>query len=152
EKIVVSLVAPNAVGDAKPEKIEFLGDGQQLVVAGIHPDTKQPYRWHGGELGRIRRDDLPLITADEARALVEELVELLIKDFGYSRTRGRRRKGGTQAEAAADSDGAADWADLFTSIRDGHELHDSLCALAAKLAKAGTHHGAIVNQLRAVLE
>jgi len=141
-KILASVTAPNGAA----EKIEFLGDGQQLVVAGIHPDTKQPYRWHGGEPGRIRRDDLPAITADAARALIEDLVELLVKDFGYSRPTKRKRAG-----AQADS-GGSDWADLFDNIRGGRALHDSLCALAAKLAKAGTHPGAIVNQLRAMME
>jgi len=142
-KILASITAPNGVA----EKLEFLGDGQQLVVAGTHPDTKQPYRWHGGELGSIRRDDLPLITAAEAQALVADLVELLIKDFGYRRPRGRRRKSVT-----ADSGGSAAWVDLLNNIRDGHSLHDSLRDLAAKLAKAGTHPGAIVNQLRAMME
>src|SRR5262249_12967909 len=52
KKIVVNLIAPNAGPNAKPEKIEFLGDGQQLVVAGIHPDTHDLYRWFGGELGQ----------------------------------------------------------------------------------------------------
>ena len=89
-KILVNLVALN--GSPDPEKIECLCDGQQLVVAGIHPDTKQPYRWHGGEPGQIRHDDLPLITGDEARALVAELVELLVRDFGYSRPTKRKRR------------------------------------------------------------
>ena len=29
-------------------KIEVLADGQQIAVAGIHPDTKEPFRWRGG--------------------------------------------------------------------------------------------------------
>ena len=48
-KILANVTAPNG---GAAEKIEFLGDGQQIVVAGIHPDTKAPYRWHGGEPGR----------------------------------------------------------------------------------------------------
>ena len=40
-KIVINFVARNG---GEPEKLEFLGDGQQVVVAGIHPDTRQPYR------------------------------------------------------------------------------------------------------------
>jgi Bifunctional DNA primase/polymerase, N-terminal len=50
-KITAPLIAPNGIND---EKIELLGDGQQLVVDGIHPETKQPYRWHGGEPWRYR--------------------------------------------------------------------------------------------------
>jgi len=131
------------------EKLEFLCDGQQLVVAGIHPDTKQPYRWFGGSPGLIPRAELPAITAAEAQALVADLVELLIKDFGYRRATKRGRADGADG---ADSGGSADWADLFDNIRGGHALHDSLRDLAAKLAKAGTHPGAIVNQLRAMME
>jgi Bifunctional DNA primase/polymerase, N-terminal len=142
-KILANVTAAN--GSA--EKIEFLGDGQQIVVAGVHPETKQPYRWHGGEPGPIRRDELPAITADEARALIEDLIELLARDFGY--TRAAKRKGTKSAQAAG---GATNWADLFSNVHEGRSLHDSLRALAAKLAKAGTHPGAIVNQLRAMME
>ena len=26
-------------------KVEVLGEGQQFVAFGIHPDTRKPYRW-----------------------------------------------------------------------------------------------------------
>lgn len=55
--------------DGKGEKIEFLCDGQQLVVDGIHPDTKEPYRWFGGEPGQIARGELPHIRGAEAQEL-----------------------------------------------------------------------------------
>jgi putative DNA primase/helicase len=146
-KILVNLVAANGSAE-KPEKLEFLGDGQQLAAFGIHPDTGQPYRWHGGEPGQVQREDLPLITDDEARALVAELVELLVRDFGYSRPTKRKRRSGAQTDGGS----TTDWADLVSNIRDGQALHDSLCKLAAKLAKAGTHPGAIANHLYALLE
>src|SRR5262249_40677198 len=84
DKIIVNLVAPNSSLE-KPEKIEFLGEGQQVVVAGIHPDTKQPYRWHGGEPGQVKLEELPCISAAEARQLVDDIVDLLVRDFGYTR-------------------------------------------------------------------
>ena len=40
-KIAINFVARNG---GAAEKLEFLGDGQQVVVAGIHPDTSKPYR------------------------------------------------------------------------------------------------------------
>jgi hypothetical protein len=46
EKLVVCLKAQ----DGTEHKIEFLCDGQQFVVDGIHPDTGKPYSWHGGTL------------------------------------------------------------------------------------------------------
>jgi hypothetical protein len=49
----------------------LLASGQQIVVNGIHPQTQKPYRWHGGEPGpKLRREDLPLITADAAAAFI----------------------------------------------------------------------------------
>src|SRR5262249_31941439 len=53
KKFAVNLIAPNG----NNEKIEFLADGQQVVVDGIHPETRQPYRWHGGEPGAVPRDE-----------------------------------------------------------------------------------------------
>ena len=29
------------------ERLEFLGDSQQFVAFGTHPDTMQPYTWRG---------------------------------------------------------------------------------------------------------
>jgi hypothetical protein len=76
-KIVGNVVAPN--GSA--EKIEFLAAGQQVVVHGTHPQTQRPYSWHGGEPGQVAREDLPHICEDEARQLVDEIVELLVRDI-----------------------------------------------------------------------
>ena len=36
---------------SNPHKIEVLASGQQVVVAGIHPDTNRPY---SGERGALR--------------------------------------------------------------------------------------------------
>lgn len=57
--------APNG----KQEKLEVLGNGQQIVAVGIHPDTSQPYTWKDVTpwdtfLGRVD-DLLPEITQGE---------------------------------------------------------------------------------------
>jgi hypothetical protein len=136
------------------EKVELLGDGQQVICFGIHPDTQQPYTWTGGEPGQIKLEDLPYVREEEARQLVDDIVALLVKDFGYKRTAGRPKRpklskgNGVDAETA----GAADWQYLFDNIRDGKSLHDSLRDLAAKLIASGTSPGAVVNQLRALME
>jgi bifunctional DNA primase/polymerase-like protein len=54
-KLKLDLITPQDTS----EKIEILADGQQLVLFGIHPDTHQPYRWHGGKPGEIERGALP---------------------------------------------------------------------------------------------
>lgn len=83
EKIQVCLVAPDST---KQQKIEFLGKGQQFVAFGKHPKTHQPYQWSdAGEPGKVKLDELPEISAAEAQQLVEDIVELLVKDFSYQR-------------------------------------------------------------------
>src|SRR5262249_6144045 len=139
DKIVVNLTAPN--GSA--EKIEFLSNGQQVVVAGIHPETNQPYRWHGGEPGKIAREELPCLREAEAQALVDDIVELLVRDFGYTHAPGRPGKGA--GNGGDRGGGGADCQYLFDNIRAGRELHDSLRNLAAKMIRAGTDAAAVVN-------
>ena len=62
-----------ATNGADPEKIEFLGDGQQVVAHGIHPDTQAEYLWdNGGDPTTIAYEKLPLITAEQARQLQDD--------------------------------------------------------------------------------
>jgi hypothetical protein len=147
-KILTNVVAPNGA----QEKIEFLADGQQVVVDGIHPETGKRYRWHSGEPGQITLAELPDITEKEAQHLVDEIVELLVRDFNYQRAPERpskRRKG--NGKGFVFEDGADDWQYLFDNVREGRELHDSLRDLAAKLIVSGTSAGAAVHQLRALM-
>src|SRR6516165_10215897 len=90
-KITINLIAPNGSPE-KHEKIEFLGEGQQVVVAGIHPDTQRRYSWFGGEPGQVKLEDLPHIRETEARQLVDDVVEILVRDFGYTRAPERRKR------------------------------------------------------------
>jgi hypothetical protein len=65
-------------------KLEILGDGQQFVAFGIHPDTHRPYEWENGESPlTVERSELPYINEAEARELVKAAVKLLIDHFGY---------------------------------------------------------------------
>jgi hypothetical protein len=85
-KITVILAPPGVdpTDETKWQRLEFLGDGQQFVVAGIHPDTEKPYQWNGGGSPiTVKRDKLPTITEAEARALVDESVKLLCEQHGY---------------------------------------------------------------------
>src|SRR5262249_12550793 len=157
DKIIVNLIALNG---SESQKIEFLCHGQQVVVAGIHPDSKRLYRWHGGKPGETKRQELPYTREEEARALVDDLVELLVRDFGYKRAPGRPGKptgGGTGGNGADGGDpgggaGADDWQYLLNNIREGRDLHHTLRDLAAKMIRAGTGAGATVNLLRAHME
>src|SRR5204863_2165842 len=115
-----------------------------------HPDTQKPYAWFGGDPTTIAHDDLPDISAAEAQRLVEDIVEMLCRDFGYTRAeeRPKRKANGAATEAG----GSADWAYLYDRIIKGQELHANTRDLAAKLVASGMSAGAAVNQLRALME
>jgi hypothetical protein len=79
-KITRAVVAP----DGGKHKIEVLGDGQQVVVAGEHPDTQAPYAWRWGHSPvTIAHDKLPLIDGDEAHSIVDECVGELERRLGW---------------------------------------------------------------------
>ena len=143
KKITANLVAPNG----NKEKIELLCDGQQVVVAGIHPETNKPYAWFGGEPGAVKLEELPYLSEEEARELVDDVVDLLVREHSYQR--GAARPKPTDDGVGA---GHTDWKYLLDNIHAGHELHDSLCSLAAKMVRAGMSGGAAVNLLRAAMD
>jgi putative DNA primase/helicase len=69
-KITANLIAADG---SSGEKIELMCAGQQVVVAGIHPDTHAPYRWPLGNPIDMSRDYLPDINEAEARQLVDDI-------------------------------------------------------------------------------
>jgi hypothetical protein len=128
--------------DGSKHKIEILGNGQQLVVHGIHPDTKRPYTWTGGEPWTINRDELPELTEADALVFLVDAESLLAERFGFRLVKAERK----------DADGGGpshDWEELISNILGGVELHDSIRTLAMKMVVSGTSPGAVVNQLRA---
>jgi Bifunctional DNA primase/polymerase, N-terminal len=141
EKITANLVAPNG---KTGQKLELLADGQQVVAFGIHPDTGKPYAWHGDK-SRFELKELPLISEAEAQQLVDDAVKLLCEKFGYTRAGKNKSKDGNGADSE-------DWGPLLANIRAGHELHDSIRDLAAKLIVSGMSGGAAINLLRAAMQ
>jgi hypothetical protein len=80
-KIVRRFNAP----DGSAHKIEVLCDGQQLAVAGIHPDTNKPFAWRGGRSPvNTPRDALPLVTEAEVIAILDLCSEQLRKKLGWT--------------------------------------------------------------------
>jgi hypothetical protein len=74
KKITARFRAPSG----QVHKVEVLGDGQMIVTNGVHPDTGKPYRWHGGEPGeKLRHDDLPPLTAEDATRYVRAAAEIM---------------------------------------------------------------------------
>jgi hypothetical protein len=79
-KIVQNYRAP----DGANGRIEVLGDGQQLVVSGTHPDTGRPYSWAGGHSPETTpRHQLPEISEDEAREVLGLVSEALHEKHGF---------------------------------------------------------------------
>jgi hypothetical protein len=145
-KITALLLAAIEPDGKRPDqRVEFLCDGQQVVVDGIHPETRQPYRWHAGCVGDIKRDDLPEISEDEARAVVEDIVDLLTKEHGYRSVNAKGQPGTASKPAnGRDPAGPADWAAPADLID-----HDLLCQHAMRLLASGMAAGAAVQMLRA---
>jgi hypothetical protein len=144
-KITVNLVAADG---STGEKLEFMCRGQQVVAAGIHPDTGNPYTWPLGNPTDIARDDLPdEIDEAEAKQLVDDIVELLCRDFGYTRAAGRKSK-----VSGIPGSNATDWQALIDGILAGADLHANTRDLAAKMVRAGMDGGAIVNLLRGLMD
>jgi hypothetical protein len=144
-KVTANLVAADG---STGEKIEFLSDGQQFVAAGIHPGTGKPYAWPLGNPTDIARDDLPDISEAEAQQLVDDIVELLCRDHGYTRAASRPARKGNGAQPG---NPAGDWQQLIDDILAGNELHANTRDLAAKLVRSGMAGGAIVNFLRGLM-
>jgi len=108
KKLIRKFVAP----DGSKHKIEILGDGQQLVYDGIHPDTKQPYVWHGGDPSTVKRSELPDVTSDEAEKYLDAVSAKLIKSFGFKLDDEKRREQKKDArEEFARTDRETAWAE-----------------------------------------
>ena len=97
KKLDIRFIAPDGV---KPDKLEFLGDGQHFVANGIHPETGGEYVWFGGDPTSVPYDKLPEISVEEAEQLRDKAVEMLVKDFGYVVAASSKKSSSTSAERA----------------------------------------------------
>jgi hypothetical protein len=123
------------------EKLEFMCDGQQLVIDGIHPGTGRPYLWHGGKPGSTKREELPYIHAEEAKELIETCAALLVNDFGYKHLKAKAKAKKPNGEDTKPTDWTVDFSD-----------HDSLAAFVMKMISGGTNPGLVFNFCRAQIE
>lgn len=87
--------------EGRDHRVEILGEGQQFVAFGLHPDTRKPYRWVSEDDPRtIAVEDLPLIDPEGARAVVSEF-ERRAAEAGWT------PKGTATLETADDEDDLA---------------------------------------------
>ena len=127
----------------KGEKLEFLGNGQQFVAHGIHPDTHEPYQWAGGELGEVARGDLPYIHEKEASELVEWATQMLAERFGYRIAGKSRTKEGV--ESGNGTGGGNGWGEYLIGVASGD--HDAMVRFAMALVNSGMSDAAAENFL-----
>jgi hypothetical protein len=152
-------ITANFIGE-RVEKVELLASGQQFAGHGVHPDTGQAYRWHGGEPWTIAHNDLPYLHPDEAQQLVADVVKILTTEFGYQRVRSPPHRGPTigNGRAVGNNDGAAAaggedaWQHNIANIIVGNSLHDSIRDLAGMLVASGMTAGAATHLLAALVE
>jgi hypothetical protein len=145
-KIKVDLVAPSG----STHKIEILGDGQQLVVAGIHPDTRKPYSWHGGEPWTVQWSELPEITEAEAREFIARAAAMLEREFGFRRT-GEPGNGHTTAEEFIIARTAVDIEQELAGIHFGN-IHDTWLHCMGSMLRAGTPANEVMRRLKQAAE
>src|SRR5262249_26481784 len=59
--------------DGVTHKVEGLGNGQQFIADGIHPDTGNPYTWSDdADLLSVAHEHLPLLDEATARRFIAE--------------------------------------------------------------------------------
>jgi hypothetical protein len=91
--------------NGQAHRIEVLCDGQQVVLFGYHAAARRDYSWRSG------RDPLvvppaqwPLLTESELEDMLVELDELIVEQFGWTRTHtdsdGHRSDGNGRASTA----------------------------------------------------
>jgi hypothetical protein len=145
-KIKVDLVAPSG----STHKIEILGDGQQLVVAGIHPDTHKPYSWHGGEPWTVQWSELPEITEAEAREFITRAAAMLEREFGFRRT-DARGNGHAQETEFITTRTAVDVEQELAGIHFGN-IHDTWLHCMGSMLRAGTPANEVMRRLKQAAE
>lgn len=65
--------------------LEWLGQGSQFVAYGVHPATKQPYRWPDEELFDVLASRLPIVTEAKVRAFMDQAVGLIPAELRQSK-------------------------------------------------------------------
>jgi hypothetical protein len=98
-KLTRSFRAP----DGTKHKIEVLGDGQQWVAFGEHPEAKTPYRWTHGKPGNdFAREDLPYVRLSDVEQFLDAAETLLIEQHGLTLVTGLSQPNGGEPREPGD--------------------------------------------------
>lgn len=108
---------PGKDGQPTPYRVEVLADGQQYVAFAVHPKTGKPYQWtENGSILDIPRDQLPLITEDDARAICAEFDR-------YAEAQGWRKKANAPTRLPTHG-GKIDRDDVFSADKPKIDMPD----------------------------
>jgi RecA-family ATPase len=128
-----------ATPDGSSHKIEVLGSGQQIVIAGVHPDTKKPYSWHGGyEPGAIPREDLPEIDEELVVMFLNAAAEMLAERFGFQ----EQQPTGTAQNGHDDAEWRSERVDIdaeLAAMCDGATTNAAQTRFIPSLLRKGEH-------------
>lgn len=69
--------------DGVSQKVEILGNGQQIVAYGIHPNTNKAYEWVGGDLCDGHTPHSLIVIDHEIMSSILDTIENLFKKEGY---------------------------------------------------------------------
>jgi hypothetical protein len=94
-------------------QLEVMGDGQQVIGYGIHPDTQLPYSWVGASPLEVPFGDLPEITPEAIEAFVAE-AEVYLARHGELITTARPSKPQQEYQPTMQRQAAGEgiWAEL----------------------------------------
>ena len=143
EKLSRAYTAP----DGSQHKIEILCAGQQIIVDGIHPDTHQPYAWHGGSPLTVSRNELPHVRKVDVERFLDKATTLLVDEYGFQLS--GKKANGKDGEPR-DAGGRADWPTLKRNILDGVDLHDSARDLTAAYIACGMSRSGAEREVEAL--
>jgi predicted P-loop ATPase len=78
--------------DGTEAAVEFLAEGQQVVAFGIHPKTRQPYRWLGPSPATKRAEELPIADLDAVEVVIEGAAQILREHGGVLKQQKKRNQ------------------------------------------------------------
>ena len=70
--------------------VEILGEGQQFVASGVHPDTLKPYRWPDDSLIDLTPSDLTVVTPDDLHTFLDRC-QIILERVGTLKGRVNER-------------------------------------------------------------
>jgi hypothetical protein len=111
--------------DGVAHRVEILGDGQQTVVFGVHPDTGTEYEWPVQNPLDVPRERLPELSREQTQGIINAVIEIF-------RRHGLRGEASTSEQKPAATNGSA--ARATAPLREQRYGQAALVGSAAEIA------------------